>query len=288
MAVVGYLIWKNKGGGGGLFNHNKPLGGPGIALPPGSAIKKGGPFNIIAINNPENIGAVDGGYQVNYKTYPTVGSLSGGTFWAIPTGLPNTAATLFYDVFIPSSFEWSPSVIDMPGGKLPGFCVGIQPRDCATAGGWQEKAGGLRLMWRENGVVIGYWYAPLKGADQSGAFVKDQGPGVQAVAEATGSAGVKLWHLKGGGALQLKKNAWNTISVGIDLGTPNKTDGVISVTVNGVNRKVTDVKWRELSEVRINNIDFASFAGGGSATWAFKKPTYAKFRNIKMTPGRAL
>jgi hypothetical protein len=290
MAVVAYLLWRNKAGGGGLFGglpFKGPVGGPDVKISPGSTLRKGGPFNIIAVDDNENIEVVDGGYRINYETAPIVGSLSGGQFWAVPTGLPNTAATLSYEVFIPSSFEWSPSVIPEPGGKLPGFCVGIEPRDCASAGGYKEKAGSLRLMWRENGLVIGYWYPALKGADRSGAFLKDQSPSVQAAASTTGSAGIKLWHASNSG-LQLKKNAWNSISVGVDLGTPGQKNGVISITVNGVNRKLTDVKWREVPEVRINTVAFTSFAGGGSETWAFKKPTYTQYRNIKFTPGKAL
>lgn len=286
LALAGYLLWKNKkkrmDGGG-------PPGpaGPSTALPPGAQIKKGGEFNIIGIDNPENMTKVDGMYQVNYVV-GKFGSLSGGAFWAIPPGLAgSTAATLSYEVFIPASFEWSPEVIEMPGGKFPGFCVGIKERDCATGGGWKELAGSFRVMWRDNGKAIGYWYAAIKGADQSGAFLKDQGAGVQAVAEGTGSAGVKLWEKRGGG-LQLKKNAWNSIKVGIDLGTAGRNNGVMSVTVNGVNRKVTDAKWRDSPDVKISNVDFTSFAGGGDEKWSFKKPTYARFRNISCTPGRVI
>ncbi len=285
LVAVGYLIWKNRkdGGGGGIW---KP-GGPATALPPGAKIARGGPFGIFSMDNPENITAKDGMYQVNYVTGQH-GSLSGGSFKAQPPGLAgSTAATLSYEVFIPESFEWSESVIKYPGGKFPGFCVGIEPRDCATGGGWQEKKGSFRVMWREDGKAIGYWYAAIKGADQSGAFLRDQGPGVQAVAEGTGSAGVKLWHMKGGGLL-LKKNAWNSIKVGIDLGTPGRNNGVMSLTVNGVNRKVTDAKWRDSPDVKITNVDFVSFAGGGSADWAFKKPTYTKFRNVVFTPGKVV
>lgn len=283
LVVAGYLVWKRKKQGGGDGGPS----GPGTALPPGAKIKKGGAFNIISIDNPENITVVDGMYQVNYVA-GKVGSLSGGTFHAQPPGLVgSTAATLTYDVFIPESFEWSPSVIEMPGGKFPGFCVGIQPRDCATGGAWQEKKGSFRVMWRDNGTVIGYWYAAIKGADQSGAFLKDQGAGVQAVAEGTGTAGVKLWEKKGGG-LQLVKNSWNSIKIGIDLGTAGRTNGVMSLTVNGVNRKVTDAKWRDSPEVKITNVDFVSFAGGGDDKWAFKKPTYARFRNVVFIPGKVV
>jgi hypothetical protein len=293
LAVAGYLVWKNKkkkkdgdgGGGGGGGDGGPP--GPATALQAGSKIQKGGPFNIIGFDNPENIATVDGMYQFNYVV-GKFGSLSGASLWALPPGLAgSTAATLSYEVFIPPSFEWSDKVIEMPGGKFPGFCVGIQERDCATGGGWQELKGSFRVMWRENGKAIGYWYAAIKGADQSGAFLKDQGAGVQAVAEGTGSAGVKLWHMKGGG-LQFVKNAWNTVKVGIDLGTAGRNNGVMSLTVNGVNRKVTDAKWRDSPDVKIANVYFTSFAGGGSAGWAFKTPTYARFRKIVCVPGKVV
>lgn len=250
-------------------------------LEKGAAIKRGGTFGIFSIDNPENITVTpEGYYRVNYVVGQH-GSLSGGSVKALPKGLPNTAATLSYDVFIPDTFEWSKSVITIPGGKLAGLCVGTTERGCATGGRWQELAGSFRVMWREDGKAIGYWYAAVKGAEQSGNFLKEQGAGVQAVADATGSAGVNMWYKKGGG-LQLKRG-WNSISMTVNLGTPGRTDGSISLTVNGLTKKVSDVKWRDSPTVKISNVDLVSFAGGGDEKWAFKKPTYILYRNVTLT-----
>lgn len=251
-----------------------------VALPNGTPIQRKGKFNIIQIDNPENITATADGYRVNYVV-GKFGSLSGGMFKAVPPGLPNTAATLAYEVFIPDSFEWSKSVIQIPGGKLPGFCISSTEKGCATGGGWQELSGSFRPMWREDGKVIGYWYAAVKGATQSGEFLKEQGAGVQAVAEPSGTAGVNLWYRKGGGLLL--KRGWNSISISLNLGTAGQTNGSISLTVNGVTKKVNDVKWRDSDTVKISSFEVVSFAGGGDEKWAFKKPTYTLFRNVTLT-----
>lgn len=252
-----------------------------VSLPNGTPIQRKGPFNIIQIDNPENITATADGYRVNYVVGKS-GSLSGGMFKAVPAGLPALSATLAYEVFVPDTFEWSKSVIQIPGGKLPGFCIAATEKGCATGGNWQEFAGSFRPMWREDGKVIGYWYAAVKGATQSGDFLKDQGTGVQAVAEPSGTAGVNLWYRKDPG-LTLKRGAWNSISMSLNLGTAGKTNGSISLTVNGVTKKVNDVKWRDSETVKITSFEVVSFAGGGDEKWAFKKPTYTLFRNIKLT-----
>lgn len=251
-----------------------------VSLPNGTPIQRKGPFNIIQIDNPENISATPDGYRVNYVVGKS-GSLSGGMFKAVPPGLPALAATLSYEVFIPDTFEWSKSVIQIPGGKLPGFCISNTEKGCATGGGWQEFSGSFRPMWREDGKVIGYWYAAIKGATQNGDFLRDQGAGVQAVADPTGTAGINLWYKKGGGLVL--KRGWNTISMSLNMGTAGKTNGSISLTVNGVTKKVTDVKWRDSDTVKISSFEVVSFAGGGDEKWAFKKPTYTLFRNIKLT-----
>lgn len=251
-----------------------------VSLPNGTPIQRKGPFNIIQIDNPENITATSDGYRVNYVVGKS-GSLSGGMFKAVPPGLPALAATLSYEVFIPDTFEWSKSVIQIPGGKLPGFCVSATEKGCATGGNWQEFAGSFRPMWREDGKVIGYWYAAIKGATQSGEFLKDQGAGVQAVTEPTGTAGVTMWYKKSPG-LMLKRG-WNTVSMSLNMGTAGRTNGSISLTVNGVTKKVSDVKWRDSDTIKISSFEVVSFAGGGDEKWAFKKPTYTLFKNIKLT-----
>lgn len=246
-------------------------------------LARGGPLNITHILNPGNIGAKNGIVRIDYV--PGIfGNKSGGSFKAVPPGLPSRKATLSYSLYIPDSFEWSPTVITIPGGKFPGLCFGDTPEGCATGGKFSPTAGSYRAMWRANGQLIGYSYHAVKG-DPNNVY-RMQAPEFQAVSQFSGTAGTNIWYKNPkDGPLQLVKGAWNTIAMTIDLGTPGKPDGMVSLTCNGKTKSSGGVLFRESEAVKINSVDFVSFAGGGSVDWALKKPTYTLYKDIKFSAG---
>lgn len=279
--AVGYLVTKDKkttettGASPGTANL------PGKPMPIPQMTKGSKPWNILRIGNPDKISSSAEGVKITY-TVGKQGSEAGASFKAAPPGIPAKVATLSYSVFVPESFAWSKPEIKSPGGKLPGLCIGTNSSDCATGGDWSPHAGSFRPMWREGGQVIGYSYHAINGGGD--AALNAQTAAFKSVANGTGRTGINLWHkqLGDGPKLQLKKG-WNTISMTVDVGTPGKSDGSASLTVNGVTRKVTGVKWREAANVKISNVDFVSFPGGSTTDWAFKKPTYTLYKDFKFS-----
>jgi len=269
VVVTLVVVLKNKKG--------KMGGGNPMPLP---VLKKGSqPWNVFSVT-PKNISVSSEGVKINYETNKQ-GLDSGGAFKAAPKGLPARTAVLSYSVYIPSSFEWDPSKLEKQGGKFFGLCFGKTQKDCATGGQWQADAGSWRCMWRANGQLIGYIYIPLSPANPDSALAK-QNSAFKAVADATERTGINLWFKNPGGTkLQLKKNSWNDISLGVDLGTPGKANGSLWLSCNGVTKRVSDVLMRQDTGVKVSSVDACSFAGGSDLSWAFKQPTYSLFKNFR-------
>lgn len=276
-----FLAYKGKGGS--LLKLEKsPAAGPGKPMPI-PQMKKGGPWNIFAIGNPQNISSTGQAIKVTYLPNKH-GNESGGSFKASPPGLPSKTATLSYSLYIPESFGWSKQEVETPGGKFPGLCFGTSQTDCATGGDWSTHAGSFRAVWREDGQLIGYLYAPLKGASKG--TLDAQGGGFKNIADTTRDMGIHLWNKNtgDGGALQLRRG-WNSVSLSVDLGTPGKSDGMLSLTCNGKTKKLTRVKLRESGEVKVSSVDFVTFVGGGSDDYNLKRPTYSLFKDLKFAAG---
>ena len=65
----------------------------------------------------------------------------------------------------------------------------------------------------------------------------------------------------------------------IKLNTPKKQDGSLEMTVNGKTRRVDDILWRDSEKVKITNVNFVTFFGGGSNDW--NSPTHETYTEYK-------
>lgn len=266
-AALAYLKYK----GGGLSSGAPFANLKGTPLPVPTLEKNKRPWNIIGIGNEENLSISGTELTIDLKKGKH-GSKSGGSFRSNPNDLlPAEAITFSYEVYFHPSFNW------VKGGKLPGVCLGQKEVDCSTGGEWSPTQGSFRIMFRENGVAIGYSYMAIKGG--SDAAFSAQGNGYKKIAETTGGTGHNLWRHTNAG-LKFTKG-WNTVTMDLKLNTPGQKNGMISLTINGVNRIVRDVAFRESSSVKFTNVLVVSFFGGGSDDYNSPVDTYVKFRNFR-------
>jgi len=242
-------------------------------LPVESMLKKGAqPWNTQHIGNPERMSVKNGVLRLNYGKNAH-GAGSGAKVSARPLGkFPAESIEFGYDVYFPDSFEW------VKGGKLPGVCLGTTPNECATGGDWKRDEGSVRFMWRskdnKSAYIIGYVYLPVEG-DYKKSFAR-QGAEYKRVTDPGNRTGHDLWH----GQLPIRKG-WNSLRMKIVMNTPKKANGTIEVTINGNTKLVSDVLFRDNNKVKISNINFVSFFGGGSASWnSPSRSTYTEYRNI--------
>ena len=124
---------------------------------------------------------------------------------------------------------------------------------------------------------MGYAYMAVKGGPK--AAYAAQGDGYKSVTEPSDRTGHDLWKKRDKG-LQLQKG-WNTVTMQLHLNTPGKRDGTVSLTINGVTKKVSDVMFRQNAAVKFTNVLIVSFFGGGSNDWNSPKDTSISFRNFK-------
>lgn len=240
----------------------KPLGVP-------TNQKRVGPWNIAGINNPENAEFRNDAFRIKYVGGKW-GNESGAGFHANPFKmLPATSCTFSFSVFFPSHFNFK------KGGKLPGLCFGTAEDDCATGGDWSNQGGSFRTIMREEGVAVANFYLAL--GEKNAAFDK-QSKEYASVAEISGG-GHLLWRKQA--SLRFKRGAWNAVTMRLVLNTPGASDGMASLTVNGVTKTIRGVMFRKLAATKITSVSVASFFGGGSSDWAAPAGQWADFKDFK-------
>ena len=244
------------------------------ALGPLKTLKKGvQPYNVLSISNDSQVSVADGGVKITYSK-GKIGIESGGAVHFNPfKKLPTDSCAMSYSAYFPAGFEWN------KGGKLPGVCLGADLRDCATGGRWSMVGGSARLMFKEGGSVIGYLYmpygSPAKALDKQSDAVKQD-------VTITGGAGMGVWSR--GSPFKLRAGEWNSISVAVVLNSPGAADGSFSVSVNGVSRAVTGIRWRDSAALKISSMNIVSFFGGGSMDWAAPaSSTHVIFKDFRFS-----
>ena len=207
-------------------------------------------------------------------------SKGGVNFHSVPSGdvFPSDDVTLAYKVFIPDDFSW------VKGGKLPGMWIGK-----SGSGGreWNDDGASSRLMWREEGKVVGYVYCctdlgSYNGTPQS-PLSNAQGKGFDEIAHHTNGAGIDIWRDEKK-PLQLQRGQWNDVSLRVKLNSTGKTaDGVLAVAVNGVSKQFDGMAWTKSPEKKkIEGIHFATWFGGGSKDYAPSKDMKLIFKNFTL------
>jgi len=262
--------------GGGETKQGTP-----VPIANGMLTKNTEPWNIAGFGGDESSISVAGGSVVYRLKKNTSGGESGGMFTANPHNVfPTEAAQLEFDVFLPDTFPLKPdSKIKMIGGKLWGFCLGKQFKDCATGGNYNADKGSVRMTFnaKESLVATVYVYPPAKSSDD--AWGK-QGDGYKKVGHAT-NKGHKLFF--GTGNTMPLKHGWNSVSLYVKLNTPGQKDGVIRSTVNGVTNEVSDAVLRGDGSVKLTSLKGNVFLGGSGKEWEFDRDVDVSITNVHIS-----
>jgi hypothetical protein len=194
-----------------------------------------------------------------------VGSASGITFHAKPTGFPKSDVTLRYQVFFSKDFDFK------EGGKLPGIFIGGAG---AAAGNWSDDSGSARVVFKQGGAAVAYIYVPTQVCDQD-RLDAVQGTGFAAVANHT-EKGTHVWR---DGVTRFKTDSWNDVAIHVKLNSGKERDGILGLEINGV-RKELPFMWRTNPKLEISGIAFSTFFGGSTKAASAPKDAYTEFRNF--------
>jgi hypothetical protein len=168
-------------------------------------------------------------------------------------------------VYFEKGWPWS------RGGKVHGLTVGHGP-----AGGGRRSAtsASFRVMWKPEGGAVAYVYLPYK-LRQDDKYYKFTGQGRKDDhTRGDGSKptfGTGLFHDDFHNALRVGQ--WNHVEIGIKLNTFDakgqpRADGVAAMVVNGRTASFDKIKWRGRRDIKIEAVEFGTFAGGPDPMWA--------------------
>jgi hypothetical protein len=140
------------------------------------------------------------------------------------------------------------------GGKLPGIAGATAPTGCVTTSGDGFSA---RLMWRQEGRLIGYMY-DIDKSEECGTPLNT--------------------------TFNFKINQWHKVKQRVKLNTARNRDGEVQVWVDGVEQVNTKRPlMAEAPNRRIDVILFHSFFGGSTNDWAPSRDVTISFSEIYAT-----
>jgi hypothetical protein len=88
----------------------------------------------------------------------------------------------------------------------------------------------------------------------------------------------------GRGSFTFVRGEWTHLVQNVTLNSPGKTDGKVQIVVNGnLAINYDQVLWRNDESVRFVGIDFATFFGGSTSSWATPKTQHAYFKDFSIT-----
>eukprot|EP00121_Abeoforma_whisleri_P005983 Awhi_evm1s5432 len=209
---------------------------------------------------------------IRHKAH-TAGSGGGSQFYQSFEGL-NDKATLEYEVYFPSDFEWK------KGGKLPGLHGGNEK----CSGGFKadgKNCYSLRLMWRENGAFETYAYLPLsKAVDEFCAGCAGYAEPIKKCSQATEHHWCAIDRKSKN---KFKKNKWHKIQQSIKLNDPDEADGTYELRVDGeLISKLKNVVYRTTDKLKVNGLFFSTFFGGDDSSYAPSSDQMNYFKNFKL------
>jgi len=197
---------------------------------------------------------------------PSIKPQGGIGFFASPNEmLPAESITLQYQVQFDDTFD------PVLGGKLPGLFISKGKEFKASSGGkHDDNSASVRIAWRKNFDAELYVYLP---SNQDPAY-----DGIDSVFK-NKKFGDSLWR----GDFKLYKSVWNNISISVKLNDVNKKNGLVNVTINGINRNFDKICWRQNKSSKISAVFFQTFFGGSTAEYATPHDTWSYFRNITLS-----
>jgi hypothetical protein len=139
------------------------------------------------------------------------------------------------------------------GGKIPGLGGGTAPTGCVDTNGSGFSA---RMMWRENGRLIGYLYDNNQSSDCGRAI----------------EAGFNF-----------KRDQWHAVKQRVKVNTGTAANGILQVWVDErmvINR--SNISY--MNNGQVDQLLFHSFYGGSSTDWAPSRQTSISFSEVYVTP----
>lgn len=188
---------------------------------------------------------------------------------------PSKDITIKYNVFVPEDFDF------VKGGKLPGVIWH------GGAGGRSWKKGGsARIMWRRGGMVVGYLYLSTTVGKYDGTpkneMMDKQSQSFRDAVHHTNGAGLDVWR-HDSNPLTLTRGDWNKIKMRVRLNSKGKSDGILSIRVNGTKKRITGIQYVDDPDaLPLDGIQMSSWFGGGSKDYAPKKDESLVFRKFKL------
>jgi hypothetical protein len=215
-------------------------------------------------------------YEITYQKGVIHGRGSNMNALLAPAAhFPADQCRLRVKLFYEPGFPWG-ARMPKAGGKIIGFEIG---RGAASGGNYSPTGASLRVTWSYNGGVGPYLYpqvrAPLSkkqtGVNADWAAL-DQSEPVRNVSYI--ATGVHMFYPAAKDRkrpeawdLRLREGVWNDVELFVKLNTPGRHDGVVELTVNGVTKRSTDVRYR-YDDAKIMGVRLHSFFGGGSQDYA--------------------
>ncbi len=196
----------------------------------------------------------------------------------IPRGIfPAEQARVRFSIWFADNFPWDKAPGHKVAGKLGGFRIGT---GSASGANYSKTGATYRVVFDDGGVANGYLYPQIakdsRGNRNIGWDLADQGEGLKKVSGI--SSGIHVW----GNEFKLYRGRWNNFEMFIKLNTPGKKDGIMELTVNGVSRRITDVRYRN-DNAKINSFHLQPFFGGSTVEFAPKSNTSAWFADYVFT-----
>jgi hypothetical protein len=188
--------------------------------------------------------------SISPGTVKQLGAPSGGVGFRVKLGLPpsNTMHLSYYVRFAPN-FEF------VKGGKLPGMGGGNGNTGGKIPNGYDGFSS--RLMWRDGGHGEVYAYLPSS----------------------------KTWGTSlGRGSWTFKKGVWHHMEQTLRVNTPGKRDGKVMVWQDGrLVFRTGGLEFRRTGDLKIDQLIFETFFGGGARDWATPVDTWADFADVSVS-----
>ena len=199
-----------------------------------------------------------------------VGTKETGAQWQLELDDEYEEAFLSYRVQFADGFDFS------RGGKLPGLAGGSAPTGNAPAEGDNGWTG--RLMWLTD--FTGQPGNPEQLTSQAISYAKYVDSGFNRDGRNEDEI---HWIDPDGSRSEFESGVWYEITQRVVMNTPGVSDGVIQVWLDGVLvHDQTDVLFRTVPDLKIDQVYFSTFFGGGDG-WETTKDETVLFDDFEVS-----
>lgn len=225
---------------------------------------------VTVVTGQDAHGGVGGSLAVAYPE-GQVGTKETGAQWQLELDGEYEEAFLSYRVKFADGFDF------VRGGKLPGLAGGSAPTGNAPADGDNGWTG--RLMWLTDlgndpnnpeqlvSNAISYAKYTDSGFDQTGRNEDEI-----------------HWIDSDGSRTQFESGQWYEITQRVKMNTPGESDGIIQVWLDGeLVHDQTDVLFRTVPDLKIDQVYFSTFFGGGNSSWETSKDETVFFDDFEVS-----